>query len=213
VKLILPCILIGVIILSVSSPSFVFAQTVKSSNSTMVLRGGILGGEDNLLNGTYSQMVFFSGNVGRVQTGQSVVIKIFEGDLLYKTDLLLVGNITSDGSFSYQTTVKGKLGLDNKIVFIYGNQTVEEILPHAHTGIPSPPLPTQPQLALPLKQFKSGISATSIQCKPSFELIIKLEDGSPACVKPLTFYSLYERGWGTNLPPPPTVEVPINKTR
>jgi len=136
VKLILPCVLIYVIMLSVSDASFVSAQTNKNSNSTMVLRGGVLGGTDYPLNGTYSQMVFFSGNVGKVQTGHSAIIKIFEGGLLYKIDLLPPDDIASDGSFSYQTIVKGKLGLGGKIVFIYGNQTAEEILPYAHTGIP-----------------------------------------------------------------------------
>lgn len=47
----------------------------------------------------------------------------------------------------------------------------------------------------PLKQFKSGIAATNITCNSGSVLIIKWEDGSPACVTPLVAKILYERGW------------------
>lgn len=48
----------------------------------------------------------------------------------------------------------------------------------------------------PLKQFKSGIQAQNIQCEAGDELILKSQDGSPACVKPMTAKILIERGWG-----------------
>ncbi|MGI0072881.1 MAG: hypothetical protein ACREA3_03600, partial [Nitrosotalea sp.] len=44
----------------------------------------------------------------------------------------------------------------------------------------------------PLKQFKSGTLAQDIKCGQGFQLIIKLEDGSPACVKPDTAIVLVE---------------------
>ena len=47
----------------------------------------------------------------------------------------------------------------------------------------------------PLEQFKSGISAKDVTCKEGFQLVIKAEDGSPACVKPDTAQKLIERGW------------------
>ncbi|OLE40744.1 MAG: hypothetical protein AUF74_00190 [Thaumarchaeota archaeon 13_1_20CM_2_38_5] len=49
---------------------------------------------------------------------------------------------------------------------------------------------------LPLKQFKSGTSATDVKCKQGFVLVIKKSDNSPACVKPQTSEKLIERGWG-----------------
>ena len=49
----------------------------------------------------------------------------------------------------------------------------------------------------PLKQFKNGIKANLIDCKPTLVLIIKNSDGSPACVKPDTKSRLFERGWAT----------------
>lgn len=50
----------------------------------------------------------------------------------------------------------------------------------------------------PLKQSKNGISPDLVDCKPSLVLIIKNNDGSPACVKPETKAKLFERGWTTD---------------
>lgn len=47
----------------------------------------------------------------------------------------------------------------------------------------------------PLKIFKEGISVKDIVCTEGLQLIIKAEDGSPACVKPDTAQKLIERGW------------------
>lgn len=49
----------------------------------------------------------------------------------------------------------------------------------------------------PLKQFKSGIAPSDIQCKTNFALIFKAKDGSPACVKPSSAPTLILRGWAT----------------
>ncbi|MGI0072794.1 MAG: hypothetical protein ACREA3_03155 [Nitrosotalea sp.] len=50
----------------------------------------------------------------------------------------------------------------------------------------------------PLKQFKSGIPAKDLKCQQGLELVIKAEDGTPACVKPATATKLLERGWAKN---------------
>ncbi len=47
----------------------------------------------------------------------------------------------------------------------------------------------------PLKQFKSGIPATKVTCNQGLQLILKAEDGSPACVKSDTAQKLIKRGW------------------
>lgn len=49
----------------------------------------------------------------------------------------------------------------------------------------------------PLEQFKSGTPASDVKCNDGFTLILKSENGSPACVKPDTVQILIERGWGT----------------
>lgn len=50
----------------------------------------------------------------------------------------------------------------------------------------------------PLKQFNSGIKAEDVKCQPNYfpVLIIKIDNGSPACVNPHTANILIERGWG-----------------
>lgn len=50
---------------------------------------------------------------------------------------------------------------------------------------------------LPLRQFKSGIPLSNIQCAQDLSLVIKAEDGSPACVMQKDLDKLIERGWGT----------------
>jgi hypothetical protein len=47
----------------------------------------------------------------------------------------------------------------------------------------------------PLKQFKSGIQANKVNCQIGLQLILKAEDGTPACVTPDTSKILIERGW------------------
>ena len=55
----------------------------------------------------------------------------------------------------------------------------------------------QPSMTSPsLKtQIKNGISPDFLTCTDGFELIFKLRDNSPVCVKPKTAEKLIERGW------------------
>ena len=50
-------------------------------------------------------------------------------------------------------------------------------------------------LSSPLKQFKSGIAAKDVTCKEGLHLMIKSEDGSPACIYTKDTVNLFERGW------------------
>ncbi|MHB8545915.1 MAG: hypothetical protein ACYDAJ_04040 [Nitrosotalea sp.] len=48
----------------------------------------------------------------------------------------------------------------------------------------------------PLKQFKSGIKAEDVKCNTGFELILKNEDSSPACIKNTDVSNFIEtRAW------------------
>ncbi|MDC8451328.1 MAG: hypothetical protein LV477_00300 [Candidatus Nitrosotalea sp.] len=47
----------------------------------------------------------------------------------------------------------------------------------------------------PLEQLNYGISAENVSCINGLMLVLKSEDGSPACVKPKTAQKLIERGW------------------
>lgn len=130
--------IIAISVFMVFGMNYTLAQTDSNNSAIMVSVGSINGTSHP--NGTYTQTINFTGNVGKIQTGQSVVIKIFKNDLPYKTDLVRVFNTAQDNLFYYSITVEGKSGLDSyKIDFTYNNQTVERILPLAHTGIP--PIP------------------------------------------------------------------------
>ena len=49
---------------------------------------------------------------------------------------------------------------------------------------------------LPLKQqIASGVLPEEIKCKEGFDLVFKITNNMPACVKPLTVEKLIERGW------------------
>jgi hypothetical protein len=69
--------------------------------------------------------------------------------------------------------------------------------PIENTSISSgPPIPTNiGKILPPLEQIKSGTHAKDVQCKQGFTLIIKAEDGSPACVHPQIAQILAQRGW------------------
>jgi hypothetical protein len=54
-----------------------------------------------------------------------------------------------------------------------------------------------PKILPPLQQLKSGVVAKGVQCNAGLTLIIKAEDGSPACVTSQTAQTLTARGWGT----------------
>ncbi|MGI0062243.1 MAG: hypothetical protein ACREBA_07300 [Nitrosotalea sp.] len=171
------------------SINLVFAQTDNNSvDMAMKLSTGHVMGTD-YENGTFVQTIYIDGNVGTIQIGQPVFIKIFKNDSLYKTDLITAGNITSDKLFHYDITVVGKSNLDSYYIsFTYGNQTVKEPLTIVHAGVQPIPYSTI--------QLKNGIIANKISCKSELHLIIKSEDGSPACVTPHTANILIERGWG-----------------
>lgn len=51
-------------------------------------------------------------------------------------------------------------------------------------------------MSSPLQQFRSGVKVQDVKCQPNyFTLIIKSENGYPACVKMDTAQILVERGW------------------
>ena len=50
----------------------------------------------------------------------------------------------------------------------------------------------------PLKQFKSGGNALDVKCSTNYVLVIKAEDGSPACVKRNDTVNLMNQGWAIN---------------
>ena len=68
------------------------------------------------------------------------------------------------------------------------NMTMTTPTNQTSTNKPSHPL-------TPLQQFKSGVTAKSVQCQSGFSLVLKASDGSPACVHPSSVQILILRGW------------------
>ncbi|MGI0060905.1 MAG: cupredoxin domain-containing protein, partial [Nitrosotalea sp.] len=69
----------------------------------------------------------------------------------------------------------------------------------------------------PLEQFKSGIASKDVACKKGLDLLIRTEDGSPACVRYTTADLLINRGWAreavsTMTSLAPTVIIPVNSS-
>jgi len=56
-------------------------------------------------------------------------------------------------------------------------------------------VPKSQTVSSPLEQLKFRIDLHNIICKQDLQLVIKSEDGSPACVKQGTATKLVERGW------------------
>lgn len=61
------------------------------------------------------------------------------------------------------------------------------------------PVVTVKLIDSPLIQFKSGIHPKDVVCANGLKLVIKAEDGSPACVKPQTAQILIEQGWANQV--------------
>jgi hypothetical protein len=53
----------------------------------------------------------------------------------------------------------------------------------------------KPVYLSPLEQFREGIAANDVKCEQGLQLVIKSEDGSPACVTSDTSSILVQRGW------------------
>jgi len=53
----------------------------------------------------------------------------------------------------------------------------------------------------PLAQFLDNVSIQSIRCADGLELIMKISNGMPACVRPSSVFVLIERGWGVHVLP------------
>jgi len=49
------------------------------------------------------------------------------------------------------------------------------------------------------KQAENGRELYDLVCRENYELMFKLTDGSPACVKLSTYFKLNDRGWGLDI--------------
>lgn len=107
-----------------------------------------------------------------------------------------------DKNFAFNVTKKGTLWknvVDYSIIVNYQKPDVDSEFNGrdigSSQGIFGPPVIEIPKLLSPLKQFESGIPIDEISCKENLQLVIRVNNDSPACVKPATRTDLIHRGW------------------
>lgn len=84
---------------------------------------------------------------------------------------------------------------NKKIDFIDTQYNEKHIVNFNYSNTSEIQITTLKTILSPLKQFQLGINGKDAQCRDGFQLILKVNDGSPACVKPDTAHILIERGW------------------
>ncbi len=135
----------------------------------------------------------FSGNV---TDPNDIVHQMKRIDLGNGTLQLLYYSPLSDPSGTYVLRYNLVEGNQTKVISIGASFKYPQTPVMA---IATPP-PTPSELATvlsPLQQVKSlGFLPVHVICHDDLQLIIKSEDGSPACVKPDTAQKLVKRGWG-----------------
>ena len=111
----------------------------------------------------------------------------------YADNATMGANMTMNANVNSSTTMTGNTTMTNNTNMTKSmNATMTGNTNMTNTGVPS-----VPKILSPLQQFKSGVAAKSVQCHGGFTLIIKAEDGSPACVSAQIAQTLVARGWGT----------------
>jgi len=118
-------------------------------------------------------------------------------------------NITGtslSSNLAYRATAPGTANATITFSYIVGNQTgpnlsfdknATNISKSFLFTISNETSQTSSTTMSPLKQIKTGIVAKDVKCDQDLQLVIKAEDGSPACVKPNDATMLVQRGWAT----------------
>jgi len=123
-----------------------------------------------------------------LKPGKNITGTSLASNLAYRATAPGTTNATVTFSYMVGTQTGPNLSFDNNatsisksFLFTISNETVQT-----------------PSVTLsPLKQFKSGIAAKDVKCEQDLQLVIKAEDGSPACIKPNDATMLVQRGWAT----------------
>ena len=145
---------------------------------------GILG----FLNTAYADNSNMSDSMGMNATATANMTKSTSGNMTGHTSGNMTGNTSGNMTKSTSGNMTGNTS-GNTTKSTSGNMT-------GNTNTPPPPPPV-PKMKSPLQQFKSGTPAKTVQCGQGLSLVIKIEDGSPACVSSSIAQALVARGWGT----------------
>ncbi|MDE1763901.1 MAG: hypothetical protein KGH88_06620 [Thaumarchaeota archaeon] len=111
----------------------------------------------------------------------------------FSQSIVAAGPLWSEpGNYTVKLTSSSQVLADNSFYFRGMSCCVQN-----SQGIQAGPSETANVIGSPLKQFKSGVMPKDVKCKSDLQLIIKTEDGTPACVRSYTAQKLIERGWAT----------------
>lgn len=171
-------LIVGVLLFSISGLSVVYGQTTPGSSY------GRYGGNNSMVSGQDQYGNFTSHGSHSASFSHS-------------------GNFTRNASMSNMTSHSRSFPQNG-----FANTTSESTpQPNGTTSSYVPVTPTMPSATSgtlsstnntlpPLQQVKSGVATNAVVCQGNFQLILKTEDSSPACVDSTTFALLVERGWG-----------------
>ena len=123
-----------------------------------------------------------------LQPGKSITGSSLFSNLAYKA--ISPGTVNATITFSYASYNKtSNLSIDNST----------NLSKSLMFTISNPSGGSTHMMTLPLAQFKSGIAANNVKCQQGLQLVIKAENGNPACVKPDTVTKLVEWGWAKTM--------------
>lgn len=117
----------------------------------------------------------------------------------YADNATMGANMTMNANVNSSTTMTGNTNMTNNTNMTSNSNMTKSMnaTMTGNTNMTNTGVPSVPKILSPLQQFKSGVAAKSVQCHGGFTLIIKAEDGSPACVSSQIAQTLVARGWGT----------------
>ncbi|TLX80357.1 MAG: hypothetical protein E6L05_00580 [Thaumarchaeota archaeon] len=123
-----------------------------------------------------------------LKPGENITATSLASNLAYRATAHGAANATVTFSYIIGNQTDPNLSFDNNatsisksFLFTISNETAQ----------------TSSMTISPLKQFKSGFAAKDVKCEHDLQLVIKAEDGSPACIKPNDATMLVQRGWAT----------------
>jgi hypothetical protein len=147
----------------------------------------------NLENYTTTDKIMITAHVPNPDNNTSLVIKIL-GPSYNLVDLHTFNPNSNETGYSWTVLPNGPLFYNSgnyTVTAKYGqNDAATSFYLHStQNGI------VMENPSSPLQQFKSGIKAQDVKCNQGLQLVIKAEDGSPACAKPETATKIIQRGW------------------
>ncbi len=182
-------------------PSKIMVGDEFSVNATIVNHSNQTISVHNDCSGAFS--IVFDNNVAtsptKVCNFMAIQIILKSGENITRSSLFSVigykavspGIVNATITASYIPVIQTNSSVSNTVNPINITKSFQFTIENQTTTIPS----VTPH---PLTQFKSGVAAKDVKCQSDLQLVIKSEDGSPACVKPQTAQRLIVLGWGIN---------------